>query len=58
MAAIKESDGKHNGEKVYCPVNGWDCPYYENGVCYIRDAVKDCDDFASFFETWEEWEEA
>ena len=21
--------------KVYCPVNGWDCPYYEEGLCKI-----------------------
>ena len=21
--------------KVYCPVNGWDCPYYEDGLCKI-----------------------
>ena len=30
----KESDGKHfdpntgKRETVYCPCNGWDCPYY------------------------------
>ena len=23
-----ETDGLRNGELVYCPVNGWDCPYY------------------------------
>ena len=33
--ACKESDGKHfdphtgNPEPIFCPANGWDCPYYE-----------------------------
>lgn len=58
MKVIKETDGKHNGATIYCTVNGWDCPYYEDGVCYIKNPVEECDDFASFFETWEEWEEA
>ena len=61
---IKESNGmhydsKHGKEcKIYCPINGWDCPYYDEGVCYIADPVEECDDFNSFFESWEEWEDA
>ena len=61
---IKESTGKHydpNVDKelpIFCPVNGWDCPYYDNGVCYIADPVEECDDFASFFPTWEDWEDS
>ena len=48
-----------NGEKVYCPVNGWDCPYWQkDGQCTIENPAEDCDDFASFFPTMEEWEEA
>jgi hypothetical protein len=54
---IKESNGKHKGETIYCPVNGWDCPYYENGICYIKDPMEECDDFAACFDSWEEWEE-
>ena len=55
---IKESNGKHKGETIYCPVNGWDCPYCgENNVCYINDPMEDCDDFAACFESWEDWEE-
>ena len=41
---------------VYCPVNGWDCPYYEKGICYICDPMEDCDDWGIFWESWEEWE--
>ncbi len=55
--AIKESNGMHKGEPIYCPVNGFDCPYCSvNGICYINDPMEDCDDFASVFDSWEEWE--
>jgi hypothetical protein len=50
--------GTYKGEKTYCTVNGLDCPYYKKGVCHIDDPVMDCDDFAAFFETWEDWEDA
>ena len=62
--AIKESDGKHfdpntnKREPIYCPVNGWDCPYYEKGICYIHDPMEDCDDWGAHWESWEEWENA
>ena len=54
--------GTYNGEITYCPVNGWDCPYFENGegsrcgVCHIDDPIEDCDDFACAFRSWEDWE--
>lgn len=34
-------------EHFHCPVNGWDCPYYKNGICELDDPMEDCDDFAS-----------
>lgn len=61
---IKESDGKHfdphtgKRENIHCPANGYDCPYYENGICYIADPITDCDDFWEFWESWKEWEDA
>ena len=54
---VHESDGTHKDETVFCPVNGWDCPYYEDGVCYIKNPIEDCDDFGSIFESWEYWEQ-
>lgn len=60
----KESNGMHYDPNlgkqmpIYCPCNGTDCPYYENGICYIRDPMEDCDDWAAFWESWEEWENA
>lgn len=33
--------------KIYCPVNGWDCPYYQDGECGLEDPYRDCDDFFS-----------
>ena len=33
-----------------------DCPYCDQcGVCHIEDPIADCDDFALFFEDWDEW---
>lgn len=57
MKKIKETNGTHNGETVFCPINGWDCPYYEDGICYVADPIEDCDDFGFVFGSWEEWEE-
>lgn len=51
-----ETDGTRNGTPVYCTVNGLDCPYYDEGLCHIADPIADCDDFAAFFESWEDWE--
>lgn len=55
-----ETNGMHNGEPVYCPVNAHgDCPYCDkNNICHISDPVEECDDFNYFFESWEEWENA
>ena len=36
--------------KMYCPVNGWDCPYYKNNECGLEDPYADCDDFASMWD--------
>lgn len=60
---IKESNGKHNGKTIYCPVNGCGidglCPFCDrNNICYIADPMEECDDFALFFDSWEEWEES
>lgn len=51
--------GTYDGEKTYCPVNGWDCPYYKNGVCHIDDPFEDCDDWYAMCgaENWDEWVE-
>lgn len=39
---------------IYCPVNGWDCPYFDaNGCCMMypdTDPIKECDDFATFWD--------
>ena len=26
--------------KIYCPVNGWDCPYYKDGECGMKVLMK------------------
>ena len=42
-------------KKFYCPVNGWDCPYFKKDCsCAIVDKgenpVLECDDAAMFWE--------
>lgn len=39
-------------KRIYCPCNGFDCPYYQysNGECGIDDPINECDDFAYFWE--------
>lgn len=50
-------EGTYNGQPTYCPVNGWDCPYYKKGICHIDDPFEDCDDWwVCGCENWEEWE--
>lgn len=35
-------------EPYYCPVNGWDCPYFDaNGVCMMDNPLAECDDAAA-----------
>ena len=44
---------------IHCPVNGWDCPYYtdENHPCRctLTDPMKDCDDFATFWDEGDDY---
>ncbi len=42
-------------KKFYCPVNGWDCPYWKrDGTCSMvddgDDPVRECDDAAVFWD--------
>lgn len=39
-------------EKYYCPVNGWDCPYWQkDGSCICENPTIECDDAA----WWEDY---
>ena len=55
-----ETDGMRNGQPIYCPTNAYDdCPYCDKrGICHINDPIEECDDFMSFFESWEDWDAA
>lgn len=58
MKADFETNGMHKGKPVFCPVNVWECPYYGDGLCHLKNPIEDCDDFGAFYECWEDWEEA
>lgn len=30
---------------IECPMNDWECPYYEDGNCFIDNPKEDCDGF-------------
>lgn len=47
-------------KKFFCPVNGWDCPYWKkDGSCSMVDdgdnPVMECDDAAAFYEDGEDY---
>lgn len=45
-------------EKYYCPVNGWDCPYWrKDGSCALENPVENCDDAAWWEDAWEDDED-
>ena len=38
-------------EKYYCPVNGFDCPYFgEKGECHCENPLEECDDAMEYEE--------
>ena len=41
-------------EKNYCPLNCWDCPYYaEGGECSCENPEENCDDYMTFWESFD-----
>lgn len=52
--------GTYRNQPTYCTVNAiGDCPYCDkNMICHIDNPVEDCDDFNTFFETWQDWIDA
>lgn len=41
--------------KIYCPANGWDCPYYNKGECGIEDPMRECEDFGCFWDEGDDY---
>ena len=51
--------GTLDGQVTYCPVNGWDCPYFgKDGICHVDNPFDDCTDWYDFWPDYEEWKEA
>lgn len=42
--------------KIYCPCDAFDCPYYKKGECGIEDPVNECDDFGFYYDETDEYE--
>lgn len=32
-------------DKIYCPANEFECPYYKKGECCLENPIEECDDF-------------
>ena len=40
-------------EKVFCPINDWECPYWgKDGECKIDNPMEECDDYYAMFGAW------
>lgn len=52
-----ETNGYRYGYPIYCPVNAYgDCPYCDQcNLCHIRNPIEECDDFATCWESWDDW---
>lgn len=47
-----------NKGKIYCTVNGWDCPYYKMGECSMypdADPFYECEDFRFFWDEGDDY---
>lgn len=55
-----ETDGKRNGNYIFCTVNAiGDCPYCDkHGVCHIANPIEECDDFGAFWGSWDAYDDA
>lgn len=51
-----ERSKKMRDYKIYCPANGWDCPYYKLGECGINDPMAECDDFGAFWDEEDDYQ--
>ena len=46
-------------KKIYCPINGWDCPYWrEDDTCAMypdADPIEKCEDFGVFWDVGDDY---
>ena len=40
--------------QFYCLPQDYECPYYKNGFCQLKDPMPECDDYASLVEEYED----
>lgn len=47
---------------IHCPANGYDCPYWKDGLCGLwseekgySDLYEECDDFAAFWDEGDDY---
>ena len=58
---LKKKRDKEKGH-IHCPANGYDCPYWKNGLCGLwskkegyADPLAECDDFGAFWDKGDDY---
>lgn len=46
---MKKKPWINDDGKIYCPVNGYDCPYFKDDICTLENVEVECDDFYYFW---------
>lgn len=58
IAPVNDTDATHNGQNVFCPVNAYGACFYcdQCNLCHFANPVEGCNDFSTFFDSWQDWE--
>ena len=57
-AQNRRNEVKMSENKYYCPVNGWDCPYWrKDGSCTLENPIDNCADAAWWEDDEDYWED-
>lgn len=58
----KEEERIKNRGHIHCPANGYDCPYWKDGLCGLwseeegySDPLIECDDFGAFWDEGDDY---
>ena len=43
-----------NSIQFYCLPEEYNCPYYKNGFCQLKDPITKCDDYVNLVEEYED----
>lgn len=52
-----KENGTYDGLLTFCPIASYGmCPYCDQmNICHVNDPQAECDDWQTFWESWDEW---